>query len=137
MAATDGCERLQEKSKSSIPWRAKTWPIDPLPNMECMSNACEYTGIRNAPLNTPRRPCPGGCVRCYVSTLGSAMHCSTPQTTMPRWLCAVLCEYTGIRNALFNTRRRPCPGGCVGCYVSTLGSGMHCSTPQTTMPRWL
>ena len=31
------------------------------------------------------------------------MHCSTTQTTMPRWLCGVLCEYTGISNALFNT----------------------------------
>ena len=31
------------------------------------------------------------------------MHCSTPQTTMPRWLCGVLCEYAGISNALFNT----------------------------------
>ena len=98
---------------------------------------CEYTGISNALFNTPRRPYPGGCVGCYVSTLGSAMHCSTPQTTMPRWLCGVLCEYTGISNALFNTPRRPCPGRCVGCYVSTLGSAMHCSTPQTTMPRWL
>ena len=39
----------------------------------------------------------------HVSTLGSAMHCSTHQTTMPRWLCGVLCEYAGISNALFNT----------------------------------
>ena len=39
--------------------------------------------------------------------------------------------HAGISNALFNTpARRPCPGGCVGCYVSTLGSAMHCSTPQ-------
>ena len=30
------------------------------------------------------------------------MHCSTPQTTMPRWLCGVLCEYAGI-SSLFNT----------------------------------
>ena len=36
---------------------------------------------------------------CYVSTLGSGMHCSTPQTTMPRWLCGMfMVQITSLRN---------------------------------------
>ena len=38
---------------------------------------------------------------CYVSTLGSAMDCSTPQTTMPRWLCGVFAvQITSLHNGL-------------------------------------